>query len=282
LKQLRLSTFGIKPELKTYWDYGSGELKYRPGIKPYVTSTLWKGGAAYARYDIPFYSNISTDVATVPDPVRSDSFKYLDNKPAVERLVFDQAFKLSERIFGRLSVGYLEAMYAGVGGEILTFLRDGDLALGIEGDWVRKRDPGTQLDLLDFETHTILGNIYYYIPGINVTLNAKYGRYLAGDVGWRFEVSREYENGVVIGFWYSLTDSDSLTGYNKGYDDKGVFLSLPARMFYSHETIVKYDYSISPWNRDVAGTVSHWQRLFDLGADLMPVRFKGNLEKIKE
>ncbi len=274
---------GIKPDIGTFWDYAEGEMQVRLGINPYVTATLWKGGQAHARYDIPFYSDIETIVSAPPDAVRSDSWKYSGTQHSLDRLIFDQAFRLSKQTFGRLSAGYFEKMYAGVGGEALYFWGDGNLALGVEGDWVRKRAPETQLELLDFRTHTLFGNMYYYIPGVEITLQAKYGRFLAGDVGWRFEGRRVNAAGVVLGAWYSITDTDVFEDkFNRGYNDKGVFISLPARMFTNYETNTKYHYAVSPWGRDVAATVEHWQNLFDLGAELMPSNFKSNMDKMKK
>ena len=196
--------------------------------------------------------------------------------------MLDQEVRLTERTFGRLSGGYLEYMYAGIGAEILTFLGEGNLAFGVEGDWVRKREPETQLSLMDFDSYTLLGNAYYTIPGMDVTLRAQYGRFLAGDIGWRFEVSRTYNTGATVGFWYSYTDTDDLTGFNQDYNDKGVFLSLPAQMFLNRETRTRYNYYASPWTRDVAAAVYHWQDLYRLAADLMPGHFKSELNKIKE
>jgi len=275
--------FGIKPDFETFLNDPSGIFKYRVGIKPYVITTLWKGGTAYARYDIPFYSNISSSNIPPPDAVRSDSWKYLDVNYSFDLLMFDQVFRLSEKTFGRLSCGYFERMYAGVGGEVLTFLGDGTFGIGVEGDWVRKREPGTHFKLMDFERYTILGNFYYYLQGFDVNLKAQYGRFLAGDVGWKFFLSREYDTGLVVGAWYSFTDTDDFKdSFNRGYHEKGVFVSLPVRMFSNYETNRKYHYSFSPWTRDVAAAVSHWQDLYGLSADLMPARFKSGIGKIKD
>ncbi len=274
--------FGIEPSLVTYFNDPAGALKVRTGIKPNVESTLWTGASVYARYDVPFYSNISSSIEPLPDAVRSDSWLYLDRDYSFDNLLFDQTIRLSDKTFGRLTCGYLESMYAGVGGEILTFLREGDLALGIEGDWVRKREPATQFDLLDFETHTVLGNLYYRIPKVNIVFQAQYGRFLAGDKGWMFYATREYSTGARFGYWYSETDTDDLTGFNKGYHNKGIFLSLPARMFLAHDSNVRYNYYFAPWTRDVAATVFHWSDLFHMGAELMPAEFKKNLSKIKK
>jgi hypothetical protein len=185
--------------------------------------------------------------------------------------------------FARLSGGYLEYMYAGAGGEILTFLGDGNLAVGIEADWVQKRKPGNTLELLDLQTHTLLGNLFYKVQSIQTTFQVQYGRFLAGDIGWRFQVGRDFASGLTVGFWYSLTDTDDLPGdFNRGYNDKGVFVHVPARMFTDYETNAKYSYALSPWTRDVAATVSHWKELFGLGSDLMPADFKNDLGSLKK
>jgi len=274
--------FNIKPDFSMHLNDPSGFFKFRMGIKPSITSNIWKGALVHARCDIPFYSNIWSSNITPPDAVRSDSWRYRVRNYSFERLMIDQAFRISERTFGRLSLGYFEKMYAGIGGEILTFLSGGNLAVGIETDRVRKREPRTQFDLLDFERYTILGNAYYGLTGLGMTLHAQYGQFLAGDIGWMFEISRQYDSGVTIGIWYSVTDTDHLTGFNRGYHHKGVYLNLPAKLFLPHDSREMYHYAISPWTRDVAVKVRHWRNLFSLGKDLMPAIFKPNLDKIKE
>ena len=274
--------FGVKPDFGTYLNDPSGVFKYRLGIKPYAITSLWKGASAYARYDIPFYSNIWSSNVPQPNTIRGDSWKYRGRDYSFDRLVFDQTIRFSKRIFGRLSFGYFDSMYGGIGGELLAFLGDGKLALGIESDWVKKRKPETQFEFMDLECHTVLGNAYYSIPGIDVTLHAQYGKFLAGDRGWLFNVSREYDTGVVVGFWYSFTDTDDLTGFNRGYHEKGVFLNLPVRMFLNRDSSSRYHYALSPWTRDVAATVGHWQDLYGLGGDLMPANFEKDIPELKD
>ena len=76
--------------------------------------------------------------------------------------------------------------------------------------------------------------------------------------------------GLRLGFWYSITDTDSLESFNRDYHDKGVYFSIPVRILTDYETNKKYSYGISPWSRDVAVKVYHWQNLYDMGKDLMP------------
>ncbi len=274
-------SFGIKPNFETYFNDPSGAFKYRLGVQPYMTASLWKGAAATVRYDIPFYSDISSSNESPPNTIRGDSWEYMGEEWSLNQLILDQSFRLSKKTWGRFSIGYLERMYAGFSTEALTFLGDGNLALGIEYDWVKKREPGTQIDLMDLETHTYFGNIYYTIRNFDITLHARYGRFMAGDRGWLFTASRKFDAGHVVGFWYSFTDTNDFSDYNKDYHEKGVFLSLPVKMFTGSESRTRYKYSMVPWSRDVGQTVNHLNELFHF-SDLMPYEFKDNISEIKE
>ena len=275
-------TYGVEPDVETYLLDRTNYVQVRPGIKPYAMANVWKGAYAYARYDVPFYSNVVSSAEPPPDAVRSDFARYMDRSYSFDRLMLDQTFRLTERTFGRLSGGYLEKMYAGVGGEILHFLGDGRLALGVEADWAVKREPDSQFELMDFDAYTLLGNIFYHESALDLTLNAKFGRFLYGDYGAVFDASREFDTGLIVGVWYSVTDSNKFSGFNKGYNDKGLYLSLPMRMFLDHDSPRRLSYSIAPWTRDVAASIFHWQPLYWVGSRLMPERFRSDVEKLKE
>jgi hypothetical protein len=136
--------------------------------------------------------------------------------------------------------------------------------------------------LEDLNVHSLLANFYYRFEPLSATLQVQYGRFLAGDVGWLLTGSRELDTGVIIGGWWSFTDTDDLTSYNRGYDNKGVFLTLPVRIFLTTDSTKRYTYSIAPWSRDVAATIYHWQTLFGLAGDLMPGKFESRLREIKD
>lgn len=277
--------FQVKPSVNIYWNDPSGFFKFKAGLKPFATAKMWKGAQVYGRFDIPLYSNVSSPISEeLPrDVARSDLARYMTKKPVLERLMLHQLFRLSERSFGRLNLGYFESMYAGAGGELLYFPGEGRMAFGIEADWVRKREPEKQFELMDVEKYSVLGNFYYYYPGLDVTFHAQYGRFLEKDTGWMFDISRQYSTGAVLGFFLSFTDTDDMQHYfNRGYNHKGVYLRLPARMFLTRDSAQEYNYSISPWTRDVGAGLFHWQNLYDLAGDLMPRKFEDNLDQIKK
>ena len=116
-----------------------------------------------------------------------------------------------------------------------------------------------------------------------MTFKTQYGRFLAGDVGWKIDVSRRYKTGVILGMFVTFTDTDNINqpSFNQGYNNKGVYMKLPVRMFYTKDSTQMFNYSISPWTRDVGETVYHWKDLYSIAADLMPARFKDEDEDLK-
>jgi hypothetical protein len=275
-------TFGIKPDFQFFLNDPAGFFQFKAGLKPWTIANLWQGGEAYARFDVPFYSDVDSSNQPPPDTVREDSWKYLDRDYTFTNLLFDQAVQFTDRTFGRVSFGYLEYMYAGVTGEVLHFLGEGNVALGIQADWARKREPGSTMALLDFNYYDVLANAYFRLPGAGVTLQVQGGRFMAGDVGCLFTGSREYDTGIIIGAWWSLTDTSDLQGFSKDYDSKGFFISLPARIFMAQDSPLRYDYALAPWSRDSAQTPFHWKTIFDVAGDLMPGSFRAKLGELKE
>jgi hypothetical protein len=275
-------SYGIDPTLESFFDQASGTYQSRLTLNPNATLRLWPGGALHGSYAIPLNSDVETTADTPSDAVRSDAWKYLGTRPTVNRLLFDQIFKLAPPTYARISAGYLERMYVGAGGEVLTYLDEGRWALGLEGDWVRKRQPDDAWDLTDQQNHTLLGNLYYrYLP-LDVTLKAQAGRFLAGDRGARLEFRRRFDTGAEIGFWYSLTDTQDFSDVNRDYNDQGIFLNLPFATFTDHPTRKMLHFRISPWTRDVGATIDHWQEIHHNTADLTPGCLRRDLDRIDD
>jgi hypothetical protein len=275
-------TYGIDPVLESFFNDPSGVYHSRLVLKPYATLNLWPGGALHGSYAFPLYSDIESTNAPQAGAVRSDAWRYLNSRSAVDRLLFDQMMKIGPQTYARVTAGYLERMYAGAGGEVLTYLDEGRWAMGLESDWVRKRRPDDAWDLMDQQNHTLLGNLYYrYLP-LDVTLKAQAGRFLAGDLGTRLEFRRRFDTGAEIGFWYSLTDTSDFTGFNRDYNDQGIFLNLPFATFTDHPTRKMLHFRISPWTRDVGATIDHWQEIHDNTADLTPGILRRDLDRIAD
>lgn len=219
-----------------------------------------------------------------PTVIRSDISKYLKKNYTFERLEINQIFRFSERLFSQLSLGYFEKMYAGIGGEMLYYVGDGSIALGIEGDFLRKRVPKENFELYSFNRYSYLGSAYYYYPGLEMTFKAQYGRFLAGDVGWKVDINRKYKTGVTLGMFVTFTDTDNINqpSYNDDYNHKGVYMSIPMKMFYDTDSTRSLGYGISPWTRDVGQTTGHSQPLYYITSDLMPAKFKAEEDGMRD
>ena len=274
--------WGIKPDLDLYLNDPSGFFKFRIGASPYGSVSLWKGGFIGGRMFIPFYSNIESSNENVDDAVTSDAWKYKQADVLLERLEMNQVVKLTPRLFAMAGAGYFETMYAGFNSEILYFPGNGNLAVGLSYDFAIKRQPASLFRLMDFKRQTLFGNIYYNWETLDLKIHGQFGKFLAEDVGWKVFLTRSFDNGVDVGCWYSFTDTDHLSGYNRGYHDKGVFIAVPVRVLSPVEKRAKYAYAISPWTRDVAQTVYHWQSLYGIVSDLMRSPFFNDSGRIGE
>ncbi len=130
----------------------------------------------------------------------------------------------------------------------------------------QKKDPDNVLKLSDDYTQTYktaFFNSRLNVPEYDVTLDMKAGRFLAGDKGAKFTISK-FIKGVTISAWYSVTDTSDLRDpSNRGYHDKGISVVIPIRIFRGSDSKTSYSYALSPWTRDVAQDVNQYESLFD-------------------
>jgi hypothetical protein len=164
-------------------------------------------------------------------------------------------------------VGYLEAQYAGLDAEIATPLWEGRVLLGVSGSLVKKRDPDNPIKLKEDAVKDYYATAFVKtrlnFPKPNMSLDIKYGRFLAGDVGALFTVSK-FIKGVEFSVWYSFTDTSVFNDDdNRGYHEKGFAVEIPMRLIKGTDTKWSYRHAISPWTRDVAQDIGHWTSLFN-------------------
>jgi len=149
---------------------------------------------------------------------------------------------------------------------------DGRILLGLSGSAVKKRlydKPFTfkSNDVKDTYTTAFI-NTRLNIPEKEIAIDVKVGRFLAGDNGARFTVSK-FINGVILSVWYTVTDTSVFKDeFNRGYHDKGISISIPLRLFKGADSKTVYTYRLSPWTRDAGQDIDHFNALFDfIGRD---------------
>src|SRR4029077_4146487 len=181
--------------------------------------------------NVTLYENISDAVglnnSTLPH-VRSDFAQYeAGSRERLDPLLLNRVYQPYERNYARLTGGYLEQMYGGVEGQWLYVERGTPWAFDLTVDAVKQRDFDGWFGFLDYQTVTALAAMHYKLP-YQSTITVRAGRFLARDVGARFEVKRRFRIGMELGAWYTVTNAvDPGAGTEPNYRDKGVFVSIP-------------------------------------------------------
>lgn len=207
------------------------------------------------------------DVSDVTQPsnsnlphVRTDVAEYRreGDRLRLESLLLNRYIQLHERVYTRLSAGYYEEMFGGVGGQVLYLPARGEWAADVSMDWLKQRRPGHSFSFRDYATLTALAAFHYRFPDHGVTTTARVGRFLARDEGVRMEVKRRFRSGVEIGAWYTVTNGDDVTGpgtLEEPYRDKGIFVSIPLNSMLTRDTQERAELALIDFTRDVGQMV---------------------------
>ena len=267
-KYVKRFAFGLKPDLETFLNDPSGFFKYRFGIRAWTNYHLWHGASFITGLATYPLNNISTSNESLSIPVRSDLVLYKQENFTLDRMMFEQVERLGPGLYGKFSAGLLEVQYAGVDAEVMTSLLDGRILLGVSGSAVKKRDYDKPFGLIQNEVKdvytTAFLNTRLNFPGEEIALDIKAGRFLAGDNGVKFTVLKHIK-GVTLQAWYSVTDTSIFSDeFNSGYNDKGIGILIPMRLFKGTDTKSIYRYLLSPWTRDTGQDIDHFSTLMDL------------------
>jgi hypothetical protein len=263
----KLYSFGWKPSLLTFLNDPSGYFKCAVGAEGWTSLYPWKGGTFVGSLAAYPFNNISTVNEPSSIPVRSDIVPYLEQNISLNRLMFEQMGRATDNIYWRGSLGYLEIEYAGLDGEVAKPLLDGLIWVGLSGSWVKKRAVDSPLGFKNNNVkdsyYTGFANGRLNIPGLDMAFDVKAGRFLAGDKGVRLTLSKNIK-GVSVYAWYSFTDTSVFSdSYNRGYNDKGIGVTIPMRLFEGTDSRTVINYAIVPWTRDVAQDIFHFNTLPD-------------------
>jgi hypothetical protein len=264
----KLFDYGLKPDFKTFLNDPSGFFKYRLGAVGWVSYNLWSGGSLLSEIDTYPINTVSTNQSNLSSrPVRSDIVPYLQQNFILGRLMYQQIFNFDKGYYGRVAGGILETEYTGFDAELAKPILDGRFYVGLSGSVVRKRavDKFFELKSDDWKEYynVCFFNTRLNIPELETSIEVNAGQFLAGDRGARITVSKMIK-GVTLVAWYSFTDTSIFTDtVNRGYNDMGVGVKIPMRLFEGTDSKTTYNYFISPWTRDVAQDIDHSTTLFD-------------------
>ena len=277
-------TYGFKPiGVETYLNDPSGFFKARIGPTIRLRKELSKGLTVQSKVRFPVYSNVKTTMGPISEePIRSDIVDYLENTGVViQNALLNYYFRFGDTSFGRMSAGYLELQFAGASLEYLRVFGSGRFGLGKEFTWAKKRSADSLLNLEDFETVSPRLKGYLFIPELDSTFQVQFGKFLAGDRGARFELTR-YIRGASVSLWYSETDTRNFTGPNRNYSDKGVAITIPWNVFSEYERRGSFGHALPEWSRDVGQVVREPYSLYSFIREFLPVQIMDEWEKVIE
>ena len=195
--------------------------------------------------------------------VRSDLPQYIhQGGTGIGNLNLDYHFRIARDLYAAARAGYLESMFAGVGGELLWWPDRRRWALGADLYEVKQRGFDRLFDLQPYHVTTGHVSLYYQSPWYDLNFEVRVGRYLAGDDGITFQATRRFSTGVEIGAFFTKTNV-SAEQFGEGSFDKGIIIRIPLGWALPIETQGEFDLNLRPLQRDGGQTLDGDAILYD-------------------
>lgn len=281
--------FGLSPSLQqafggseSFYLYAIGvkaDAGYQPLDKLMLSGSLY--GNIINNYD-QFKYTVPPD-GTDLKRVRTLARQYNDQAIRVDNLQLTYFDRFGESFYTQAYAGYLEFMFAGVGSEILYRPYMSNWAFGVNGNYVKQRDPDQLLGLyneeLNFDPTT--GRNYrvqtgaftghgtvYWQPQFgqwldNTLVKVSAGQYLTGDKGVTVDFSRQFASGVTVGAFATKTNL-SAAEYGEGSFTKGFYVSIPLDLMTVKPSTNRANISWIPITRDGGQPLNRQFSLYSL------------------
>lgn len=246
----------------------------------FFNSNTWLTGTASGNL-LNNYDKFKYDAPSNMPRVRTDLRQYMTTSDVtLPNLQLTMASQLGRDLYGMAYAGYLEWMYAGVGGELLYRPMGQRWALGANINRVRQRDYDQHLGLRNYSVTTGHTTLYYTFGQERRTLaSLSVGRYLAGDWGATLDVARTFSNGVTMGAYATKTNVSSAE-YGEGSFDKGIYFSIPFDLVLPRSTRGRATMLWQPLIRDGGAMLSRKYSLYSITSERDEWFFYENLKEI--
>jgi hypothetical protein len=242
--------------------------------RPYLYQLLaaFGGGVNFTpqlRLEGELQANIASDFGellpsdSLLPHVRSDQdlyYKYGRN--GIAELQGSYTATAAPGVYALARGGILESMFAGAGGEVLWRPDTERWALGATLYEVWQRGFDRLFDLQPYHVLTGHVSLYYQSPWYGLDLQVDAGRYLAGDTGATFTISRRFQTGVEIGAFATFTNVSS-SQFGEGAFDKGFIIRIPMDFMVPLDSQSEFDMNLRPVTRDGGQMLQPEQLLYD-------------------
>ncbi|CAM5344787.1 YjbH domain-containing protein OS=Pseudomonas fragi OX=296 GN=I5R27_14185 PE=4 SV=1 [Pseudomonas fragi] len=252
--------------------YAEGQYRFTPNT--------WASGGVSVNL-LNNYDKFKYDAPSNLPRVRTDVRQYVTTSDVtMPALQLNKAKRLDQDLYGMVYGGYLEPMYAGVGGEMLYRPMGERWSIGADLNYVRQREFDQGFGLRDYRTVTGHVTTYTKLP-FDLDAAVSVGRYLARDWGTTIDISREFTNGVKFGGWVTRTTASS-EEYGEGSFDKGIYISIPFDEMMSVSTMSRANIAWAPLTRDGGAMLHRQYSLHTMTDGRNRDAFYENFEKITE
>ena len=172
-----------------------------------------------------------------------------ESKLTLPSLYVAKAERLSTNWSAAAYGGFLESMYAGVGGEVLYRQPGSRWAAGLDLNQVQQRDFAQHFALRDYKAKTGNLSLYWQTPWQDINMAVSAGQYLAGDKGASMSLTKVFNNGVTMGAFATKTNV-SAAQFGEGSFNKGVYWSIPFDAFMTRSSRTTAVFNWIPLTRD--------------------------------
>ncbi|GGD34894.1 membrane protein [Malaciobacter pacificus] len=186
----------------------------------------------------------------------------------------------------RVELGYLDIAFAGVDLEWYKPLFDDRFGVGLQYQVAYKRYINNMVKIYgDTQYDAKFVNLYALVsPKYDIHMGLKIGEFMAGDRGFKIDLSRNYKE-FSMGVFATFTNSDEVftDEENKGYIDKGVYLKVPLEVFTFKNIKNILTYNLKPWTRDVGKFIESPNAIYPMSSSENNSQImKKNIHRFKE
>lgn len=257
-------SWSVSPYMDTSYFDPSMPIRADIGVKAALSYSFAENLTVNLDAKQRFLGNISGGSIGPASPgyprVRTNSLLYSSSSPVIERATLGYTFRPAANLYGRVSVGLLERMYAGASAELLWAPVNSPFAFGAEFNALRQRDPGTLVGINNLRMNSWHVSGYYsFGDGFNAQLDL--GRYLAGDLGGTLILEREFASGIRVGAYATLTNMP-FDVFGEGSFDKGINVSIPIATLLGRPTTTRNTTALNSITRDGGARVRIADRLY--------------------
>ncbi|MDE2344722.1 MAG: YjbH domain-containing protein [Betaproteobacteria bacterium] len=228
-----------------------------------LSDRSWVDGLLNLRL-VDNYSLFTFDSQSELPHVRTYIREYLTtSRVTMPNLQFNHADRISENQYVLGYAGYLESMFAGVGGEWLYRPWNSSLAFGVDVNRVQQRGFAQDFSLRDYGVVTGHATLYWDTGWQQTHVNLSVGQYLAGDRGVTLDMNRQFDNGVAMGVFATKTNVTAAQ-FGEGSFDKGIYVNIPFDAMLPASTALMGSFLWDPLIRDGGARLARTTTLYDL------------------